>query len=100
MIVFKKFKLVPYVAELWIFVSDDPSKDIQKYNKKHPGLDLTWDLDSAACTSNHYYKDKVIWVILDSKWNDLNTVVHEAVHVVNRLFTYAGVRPDLENDEH
>lgn len=100
MIHLKKFKLPPYVCELWVAISDDPEKDVPKVNKRYYGLDLTWESDTAASTSNHFYKDKAIGCFLWDKFANMNTIVHEAVHVTTRIFQHSGAELSAEDDEH
>jgi hypothetical protein len=96
----KKLPLTPYVVELWIILTDNPTVDIPKINKKYKGIDITWDDLTAAWTNDHIYDDNIIAVALDARDLEPDTIAHEAVHIVNRMFKHAGQSLDIHNDEH
>lgn len=98
--ILRKVELVPYVTELWIIITDNPLVDIPKLNKKHKGLNITWDEQTAAWTNDHFYQDNILGVAFDTAYFTPDTVAHEAVHVVNRAFRHAGQSLDIINDEH
>lgn len=98
--IIRKVLLSPYIVELWIVISDNPLVDIPKINKKYKGLDITWDAQTAAWTNDHFYEDNILGVALDTTCWDVDTVAHEAVHIVNRTFKHAGYKNNPDNDEH
>jgi len=97
--VIRKVVLAPYVVELWIIITDNPTIDVPKLNKKYKGIDITWEDTTAAWTNDHFYEDNILAVVFDTFHWEVNTVVHEAVHVQNRTYEHAGAKLDTKNDE-
>jgi hypothetical protein len=97
--VIRKVELAPYVVELWIVITDNPKVDIPKLNKKYKGLNISWDDQTAAWTNDHFYDDNILAVAFDTASWEVNTVVHEAVHILNRTYEHAGAKLDTKNDE-
>jgi len=99
MYILKKINIAPYVVDLWIIISSTPLQDIPKINKRYPGLNITWDSETAAWTNDHFYEDNILGVAFDLAHFDPDTVAHEAVHIVNRTYSHAGATLSLQNDE-
>lgn len=97
--VIRKVTLAPYVVELWIIITNDPTKDIPKINKKYKGLDVTWDDQTAAWTNDHFYEDNILGVAFDTFHFEAEIAAHEAVHIVNKTYEHAGAKLDTKNDE-
>lgn len=93
-----KALIAPYSLELWVIITDNPHKDVPHMNVKYPGLRITWTDDMAAWTNDHIWEN-VICVTFHKKHFEPDTVAHEAVHVVNMIYDYSGIRHDPKNDE-
>ncbi len=93
-----KVSVNPYSLELWVVITNNPHKDVSEMNLKTPGLNLPWADDMAAWTNDHIH-DNIICCVFDKKLFDPDTAAHEAVHVVNRIYEFSGIKHDFKNDE-
>lgn len=98
--IFKKIPVTPYVVDLWIVITNEPSKEVWRMNKKNRGLDLSWDEGAAAQTEGSLYNNHILVTIFDATLPyDINTICHESVHIVNIVFEHAGIPISTDNDE-
>ncbi len=96
--IFHKSPVNPYHVELWILISDDPENDVSRINVSNPGINVIWPKNAAACTTAEIWKG-VLCTVFDKKQLSVDIVAHEAVHILNMIYTYSGVDHDPENDE-
>lgn len=98
--IFKEIPVNPYVARIWLIITNNPYFECAKMNQRHKDIGLDWSSDSAAQTERSFYKDNYLVVIFDGrqKW-DINTICHEVVHIKNAIYNHAEMAHDDENDE-
>lgn len=89
--------IAPYHVELLVAISKDPETDISKINVTNPGLNAQWPKGSAACTNEVW--NGIVFVMFDKRQFSAEIVAHEAVHVVNMMFEFLGIKLDPVNDE-
>lgn len=102
------FELSPYGTKLVVVADKNPGKAATALNLKMKGLDIDYPSEYVmAVTFERFYKGKgdkamrqYIVVVLNTNFATPNTIVHEAVHVVNYLFKHVGMDLDPDNDEH
>lgn len=86
----QKEEIIPiYDFSLYIIVYDSPEEilDIAKLPKDVKGFTKLYDDDLSRAT-----------VAISSKFG-LDTISHETVHIVNRIWLYIGYKPSITNDE-
>lgn len=97
--VFREIPVNPYSVSLWVLISNNPSKTLEEFTAKHPGLKIQWGKDFAAWTEDEFYKDNYLTVIFDKASFDEGTAAHEAIHIKNLVMQHAGIKHDFKNDE-
>ena len=87
-----------YPFRFWIITTDD----FKKANEKYLSSDLEFnDHEHEAYAFFDPQKDgsTIIGVMFKEGELAYSIIVHEMVHVVNYIFHFASVKPDLDNDE-
>lgn len=99
--VVREVPISPYVAELWIIITNDPHYECARMNQKYKNMNLKWLDGAAACTESEFYNDNYLTVVFDAKCGyDINTICHEVIHIKNLVYKHAGVKQSSKNDEH
>lgn len=94
-----KLPVSPYAVDLWVIISKDPHKEVAQANVSNPGINITWGDDMAAWTNDHFYNGYVIAVVFDARGLEIDTIVHEAIHIKNMVYSHSGIKHDSVNDE-
>ncbi len=109
----KPITVNPYVTELYFLKGspDELAKDIKKLtrilSKAHTEkVDLKFPIGNYAANTEEYLIDGFHYIVLavNTTENDnqaylVDTIAHEAIHVLTRIFKHASIQLDLVNDE-
>lgn len=92
MIKIKKLPATIYPVGIWVTIADD----WEEVNKKF-GTSKKKD-DKTCATVLEFDDNRFVIVFIRDRFK-LQYITHEVVHVVSVTFKYAGVKPDVDNDE-
>lgn len=92
MIKVKKFPATIYPVGIWVAIADDWEEVNKKFGTRKDENDKT------CATVLEYDDNRFVIVFIKDKFK-LQYITHEVVHTVNLTFKYAGVKPDVDNDE-
>jgi hypothetical protein len=95
--IIKKIKIPIYEQTLYVSITEDYSKDKEKY-------DYDWRPEREDFRGNTSRLGNEYLIILNRKYlkDDIDligTISHESFHVTNMLFKRIGAYPDADNDE-
>lgn len=90
---YKKIKSQVFDCNIHVVVADDPSeymikKGIPVESLKNAEAITAWDLD-----------DPTNYHVIFPNETSYETIAHESVHCINKVFLARDVRPDFNNDE-
>lgn len=57
------------------------------------------EIEECSAYVSFFEENKVLYVVFDKNKITPSLIVHETVHLVNRLFIFKGVELDAKNDE-
>ncbi len=99
--IFKKIRIAPYSANLWLLITNNPTFEIYKLNQQYKELQWTWEDGCAAVTASDFIgpNGNALLVVFDAKHFEAGFVTHEVIHIKNAVFKHAGLKHDSENDE-
>lgn len=90
MIKVKKLPPTIYPVGIWVAIADSWEEVNKRFGILRP---------EKTCATVLEFDDNRFVIIFKKDMFRLPHIIHEVVHVVNLTFKYAGVLPDLENDE-
>jgi len=96
----KKYKIAlnPYNTHLRVLVATPEEARSNHPRTIYSNADFSYDLEGAVLHAPGCFP--LLWVNSErTKDQQLQTVCHELVHVINRVFYECGIDPDQHNDE-
>lgn len=90
---YKKIKLPVFECDVHVVVGTDPTSYLEKHNIPIESLYgaaaiTVWDEDNSSSVHVILHEDV-----------GYDTIAHEAVHCINKIFLAKHVKPDFDNDE-